>query len=73
MKPTTLADCMGVFDWFDDPMHEYIAHILISKADGEARVQHALGSLLQHATRLIQEHSDTELAYPTEPLLPSDR
>ena len=73
MKPTTLADCMDVFDWFDDPMHEYIAHTLISKADGEARVQHALGSLLQHAARLIQEHGGTGLAYPTELYLPSDR
>ena len=35
MKTHTLAECMDVFDWFDDPTYEYIHHILLAKLDGE--------------------------------------
>lgn len=66
MKPTTLSHCMDIFDWFDDPLYEYISHVLISKMDGDARVLRALTHLISHAEELIAAHEGTETAYPTE-------
>ena len=66
MKPPTFEQCMDILDWFDDPLYEYIGHILLSKLDGEDRVHRALGCLIEHANRLLVTHKDTESAYPTE-------
>ena len=66
MKPTTLAQCMDIFDWFDDTLYDYISHILAAKLDGEARVQRALGYLIDHAAELIAAHSGLESEYPDE-------
>ena len=66
MKHMDLATCMDIFDWFDDELHEYISHILLSKLDGEARVQRALPSLREHADELLVAHRHTEAAYPKE-------
>ena len=66
MKPTTLAQCMDIFDWFDDPLLDYISHILVAKLDGEARVQRALEYLIDHAAELVAAHSGSESAYPAE-------
>lgn len=66
MKITTLAHCMDIFDWFDDPLYEYVHHILIAKIDGAARVHRAFPHLIGHATELIAAHRGTESAYPVE-------
>ena len=66
MKTHTLAECMDVFDWFDDPTYEYIHHILLAKLDGEARVARALRILCEQADELIASHRGTESAYPEE-------
>ena len=66
MKTHTLAECMDVFDWFDDPTFEYINHILLSKIDGEARVTRALRTLCEQADALIASHEGTDAAYPEE-------
>ena len=66
MKTHTLAECMDVFDWFDDPTYEFIHHILLAKLDGEARVTRALRTLCEHADTLIASHRETEQAYPEE-------
>lgn len=64
MKPTTLAHCLDILDWFDDPLYEYIHHILIAKLDGEARIHRAFPHLADHAGQLIAAHIGTEIAYP---------
>lgn len=66
MKITTFAECMDVFDWFDDDLYEYMYHIWISKLDADKRIARTLPHLVEHATRLIQTHIGTEAAYPTE-------
>ena len=66
MKPTTFAQCMDVFDWYDEPLYEYLYHIWVSKLDAKARIAHALPSLIEHATELIAAHAGTEEAYPVE-------
>jgi len=66
MKTRTLAECMDVFDWFDDPTCEYIHHILLAKLDGQARVARALRALCEQADELIESHRGTESAYPEE-------
>ena len=66
MKIHTLAECMDIFDWFDDPTYEYIHHILLAKIDGDARVAQALGALCEQAEKLIVHHRGTESAYPVE-------
>ena len=66
MKTHTLAECMDVFDWFDDPTYEYIHHILLAKLDGETRVARALRALCEQADALIANNRGTESAYPEE-------
>ena len=66
MKTHTLAECMDVFDWFDDPTYEYINHILLTKFDGEERVARALRTLCGLADELIANHREREDAYPEE-------
>jgi len=66
MKITTLSQCMDILDWFDDPLYEYLNHILLSKLDGEARVARALPDLIDHAEALLRSHAGTEAAYPAE-------
>jgi hypothetical protein len=66
MKTHTLAECMDIFDWFDDPTYEYIQHILLAKLDGEARVARALRMLCEQADELIASHREKEEAYPEE-------
>ena len=64
MKHMDLATCMDIFDWFDDGLYEYISHILLSKTDGEARVQRAMPGLREHASDLLAAHRHTVAAYP---------
>ena len=66
MKTRTLAECMDVFDWFDDPTYEYINHILLTKFDGEERVARALRTLCGLTDELIANHREREDAYPEE-------
>jgi hypothetical protein len=66
VKPTTFAQCMDVFDWFDDPAYEYLYHIWVSKLDAKARIAHALPNLLQQTAPLIVAHAGQEGAYPVE-------
>lgn len=66
MKLTTLAQCMDIFDWFDDPYYEYIHHILLSKSNAGERIARALQSIIDHATKLLDAHRSTEDAYPEE-------
>ena len=71
MKPTTFAECMDVFDWFDAPEYEYLTHIMLTKLDAEARITRALPGIIEEAAALIAAHADTEEAYPTEYLTQS--
>lgn len=64
--PTTFADCMDVFDWFDDPMYEYLYDIWVSKSDAEARIARALPLLIEEAVSLILRHRGSESAYPEQ-------
>ena len=66
MKPTTFAECMDVFDWFDDDLYEYLTHIYLAKLDADTRIARALPALIDHAAALIAAHADTEEAYPIE-------
>jgi len=65
MESTTFAQCMDVFDWFDDPLFDYLNHILLAKLDGEARIAQALPELIIRANELVTAHACTEIAYPT--------
>ena len=66
MKPTTFAQCMDVFDWFDDNLYGYLTHICLAKLDAEKRIARALPTLIDHAAALIAAHAGTEEAYPIE-------
>ena len=66
MKPTTFAQCMDVFDWFDDDLYEYLYHLCVSKLDAKARIARALSGLIQHAAELIAAHEGADEAYPVE-------
>lgn len=68
MKPTTFAECMDIFDWFDDDLYEYLNHIWLSKLNAEARIVRALPKIIDHAAELIAAHEGTEVAYPVEHL-----
>lgn len=65
MDPTTFAQCMDVFDWFDDPLFSYLNHVLLAKLDGEARIMKALPELITWAKELVKAHAGTDNAYPT--------
>ena len=64
MDPTTFAQCMDVFDWFDDPLFSYLNHVLLAKLDGEERIIKALPELIIRAKELVTTHIGTEIAYP---------
>ncbi len=61
-----LDTCMDILDWFGDDTYEYIAHILLSKMDGEARVRRALPEIRKHAQKLLNAHRGMEDAYPEQ-------
>ncbi len=64
MKHMSFEICMDIFDWFDDGMYDYIHHILLSKLDGEQRIQRALPHLQAYAQELVERYRHTERAYP---------
>ena len=64
--PSTFADCMDVFDWFDSPMYDYLYHIWISKCDAETRIARALPFIIEEAVQLIVNHRESDNAYPEE-------
>jgi hypothetical protein len=66
MKPTTFAECMDVFDWFDDALYEYLNHIWLSKLDADVRIARALPKIIDRAAELIAAHEGTEVAYPVK-------
>lgn len=66
IRPTTFAECMDIFDWFNDDLYEYLNHIFLTKLDADARVARALPCLIDHAAALIAAHAGTEEAYPIE-------
>ena len=65
-KGMTLDECMDILDWFDDPQYDYIYHILVSKLDGEKRLQKALPELRGYCMDLIIRHIGMEDAYPRQ-------
>ena len=66
MKPTTFAQCMNVFDWYDENLYAYLYHIWIAKLDAKARIARALPSLIEYAATLIAAHEGTDEAFPVE-------
>ena len=62
----SLEICMDIFDWFDDSLYGYINHTLLSKLDGEQRIQRALPYLWDYAMELVERYQYSELAYPVE-------
>ncbi len=64
MKHMSFEICMDIFDWFDDGMYDYIHHILLSKLDGERRIERALPHLQAYAQELVERCRHTERAYP---------
>lgn len=65
MDLATFAQCMDIFDWFDDPLFSYLNHVLLAKLDGEVRIAQALPELIIRAKELVAAHAGTEIAYPT--------
>lgn len=59
-----LDTCMDILDWFGDPDYEYLAHILLTKLDGEERLSRALPQLRKRARQLVSAHRGCEDAYP---------
>ena len=59
---------MDVLDWFDDPMHGYLYHILAAKTDGDERVARSLDSLFIYAATLVAEHLGTDWDYLADPI-----
>ena len=66
MKPTTFAQCMDVFDWFDDDLYDFMYHNWVAKLDAKERIARVLPRLIEHAAELIAAHAGTEEAYPEE-------
>ena len=66
MKPTTFAECMDVFDWFDVLNYDYLTHIMLAKLDAEAPHRRALPAIIKDAANLIAIHAGTEEAYPID-------
>ena len=65
MKNTlSFETCMDILDWFNDDTHDYIAHILIAKLDGEERIRRAMPVLSEYCLKLVEKHSACENAYP---------
>jgi len=66
MNITTFAQCMDVFDWYDDSLYDCLTHIMLAKLDGDERIQRTLPDLIQYANDLISAHKHTDAAYPME-------
>ncbi len=66
MTPTTFAQCMDIFDWFNDPYHDYLYHIWISKSDADVRIARALPTIIDRALKLLNAHRGSDIAYPEE-------
>lgn len=64
MKHMNLETLMDILDWFDDELYDYLNHILLTKVDGEERIQRAMPHLRKHARALVALHRGTESAYP---------
>lgn len=60
----TIDHCMDIFDWFSDPIHEYIYHVWVSKTDADERLLNALPYMIKRATALVEAHRGCEDAYP---------
>ena len=58
--------CMDILDWFNDSYFDYINHILLSKVNGEERINRALPVISEYCLNLINAHRTTENAYPPE-------
>lgn len=56
--------CMDILDWFGDPDYEYLAHILLSKLDGDQRIARAMPEIRKRAQKLIRLHRGLDDAYP---------
>lgn len=56
--------CMDILDWFGDPDYEYLAHILLSKFDGDQRIARAMPEIRKRAKQLVLAHRGCEDAYP---------
>lgn len=61
-----LDTCMDIFDWFDTEDLEYIYHIMVSKLDGEERINKVLPYLRKRAQWLVKVHRGSENAYPED-------
>ena len=59
-----LDTCLDILDWFNDPDYSYINHILVSKLDGDERVNRALPLISKRCAELVQAHANTPKAYP---------
>ena len=64
MEHMSFETIMDILDWFDDSLFDYINHILLSKLDGERRIQLALPDLRLYAQELVERYRDTQRAYP---------
>ena len=56
--------CMDILDWFNDANYDYISHILISKLDGEERINRAMPKISEYCLDLVNAHRTSEDAYP---------
>ena len=68
MKPSTFAQCMDIFDWFDDPAYEFLNHICLAKLDADERIARALPHIIKEAASLLAAHADRADAYPIDAL-----
>lgn len=62
----TIEEIMDILDWFDDSLYDYLAHIMLSKLDAEARIERALPELRRYAQELLNQHRGTEAEYPED-------
>lgn len=63
-SPYTLEKCLDILEFFGAADFDYLAHILTSKTDAEARIARALPDLRKRAKWLVKVHAGTECAYP---------
>lgn len=69
MKDTTTPElpieaCMDILDWFNDECFDYLNHIMLTKLDGDRRIERALPSIREHCLKLVNAHRGTGNAYP---------
>lgn len=60
----TIDTCMDILDWFNDECFDYLYHIMLTKLDGDKRIERALPSIREHCLKLVNAHRGTEGAYP---------